>query len=148
MTTLIATRAATGNVKNVAALTNGNLSNHKFVYNRQIAPQFEFKFGASVIDGAMAYSGSKNRYQGLASGINSSEGGSAAGGWTATRPSPDSWEWVIWQTSGSAWFDLRNFTKTSTTQGGAHLQRRAALDHEKMDGHYECPLGTAVPLAV
>jgi iron complex outermembrane receptor protein len=122
MTTVIATRAPSGNVNNVATLSNGNLSNHKFVHNRQIAPRFEFKAGSLVVDGSLAYSGSKNRYQGLASGINSSEGGTAPGSWIATRPSRDSWEWEIRQTSGNDWFDLRSFTDTSsTTRGGTRV---------------------------
>jgi len=44
-----------------------------------------------------------------------------SGGWTATRPSPESWEWTIRQTSGADWFDLRSFTNTDTRAGGTRV---------------------------
>jgi iron complex outermembrane receptor protein len=121
MTTVIATRAATGSVNNVAALNNGDGSAAKLQYTRQIAPRFEYKIGGWTIDGAFALSRAVNNYEALERGFASSEGGGVASSWVATRPSPNSWEWTLRQTSGSDWFDLRSFTNTDSRSGGTRV---------------------------
>ena len=119
MTTIIATRAATGSVNNVATLNNTAGSADKLVYTRQIAPRFEYKNGAWTIDGAAAFSRSVNNYEALERGFTSQELGGVASSWIATRPSPKSWEWTIRQASGPDWYNLGNFTNTNTSTGGA-----------------------------
>jgi len=121
MTTVIATRAATGAVNNQARLDNGGGSAAKLQYTRQFAPRFEYKAGGWTVDGAFAFSRAVNNYEALERGFSSSEGGSAAGGWTATRPSQESWEWSIRQTSGNDWYDRRSFTNTDSRAGGTRV---------------------------
>ena len=114
MTTVIATRAATGSVNNVATLNNGGASNSKLTYTKQLSPRFEYKVGGLVVDGAFSFSRSVNNYESLERGFSNAEGGGVPSSWTATRASPDSWEWTIRQTSGADWYDLRSFTSAST----------------------------------
>lgn len=121
MTTIVATRAATGSVNNVATLNNGGASNAKLTYTKQLAPRFEYKLGGWVVDGAFSLARSVNNYESLERGFSNSEGGGVASSWTATRPSPESWEWTIRQTSGNDWYDLRSFTSTDTRSGGTRV---------------------------
>jgi len=44
------------------------------------------------------------------------------GGWTATRPGPGSWEWVLRQNTGTDWFDLHSFVNTDTRSGGTRVE--------------------------
>jgi TonB-dependent receptor len=118
MLTVIAPRDATANV---AQLNNAGGSSAKLAYTRQYSPRFEYKLDAWTFDGAMAYSKSKNNYEAMERGFSNNEGGSVPGGWTATRPSPNSWEWTIRQNSGADWFDLRSFTSTDTRAGGTRV---------------------------
>jgi iron complex outermembrane recepter protein len=122
MTTVIATRAASGSVNNVATLNNSGGSSTKLVYTRQYIPKFEYKAGAWTVDGALSYARSVNNYESLERGFSNSEGGGVASSWIATRPSPKSWEWTIRQTSGNDWFDLRSFTSTNTRAGGTKVE--------------------------
>ena len=121
--TIVGTRAATGSVNNVAAVSNGGGSSVKSVYTRQYAPRFEYKHGALTVDGSLAYSKSKNNYDAVERGLIQSEGGNIASGFTATRPNAQSWEWTIRQTSGPDWFDLRNqyLAETDTRAGGTRV---------------------------
>ncbi len=119
MTTVIATRAATGSVNNVATLNNTSGTADKLVYTRQVAPRFEYKNGSWTVDGMMAYSRSVNNYEALERGFTSQELGGVASSWTATRPSQNSWEWTIRQNSGPDWYNLNSFTNTNTSTGGA-----------------------------
>ncbi|MSU53670.1 MAG: hypothetical protein EXS41_09830 [Opitutaceae bacterium] len=112
----ISTRSSATNT--VPAIANGGSSSTKHVYNRTIAPRFEYKLDSWVIDGAATYSMGTKRYDSLARGYSNSESGSILSNFTATRPSTDSMNWVIRQTSGPDWFNLANFTNTSTTSGG------------------------------
>ena len=119
MLTVIASRDATANV---AALTMGSSTSAKLAYTRQIAPKFEYKLGPWVVDGALAFSKSKNNYEALERGFSNNEGPlSVPGGWTATRPNPESWEWTFRQNSGADWFDLRSFNSTDPRQGGTRV---------------------------
>ena len=121
--TTLATGALNGSVLNngVAALGNGGGSSAKLAYTRQYAPRFEYKNGRLIVDGALAYSMSKNNYESVERGFSNSEGGSLAAGWTATRPNVQSWEWTIRQNGGPDWTDLRSFTNTDTRAGGTRV---------------------------
>jgi iron complex outermembrane recepter protein len=121
LTTIIATRAPSGSVNNVATLNNGGGSSAKLTYTRQFAPKFEYKAGGWIVDGSFAFSRSVNNYESLERGFSSSEGGGVPSSWIATRPNEESWEWTIRQTSGNDWFDLRSFTSTDTRSGGTRV---------------------------
>jgi len=118
ITTVAVDRTATANVAN---LTNGGGTSDKTTYSRQYSPKFEYRNGALTVDGGLAMSRSRNNYESLERGFSNSEGGSVAAGFTATRPSKQSWEWTIRQTSGPDWFDLRNFTNTDSRAGGTRV---------------------------
>jgi iron complex outermembrane recepter protein len=128
VTTIVANRAAPGATltptsteNNVATLNNGGGSSSKLTYTRSLSPRFEYKMDAWVFEGGMNYSRSVNNYESLERGFSNSEGGGVASSWTATRPSAESWEWTIRQTSGPDWFDLRSFTNTNTRDGGTRV---------------------------
>lgn len=121
MNTVIATRAASGSVNNVATLNNGGSSFTKLTYTKQFAPRFEYKIDSWVVDGAVAFSRSLNNYESLERGVSYNEGGGVASSWTATRPNQESWEWTIRQTSGADWYDLKSFTSTDTRAGGTRV---------------------------
>jgi TonB-dependent receptor len=119
--TVIATRAPTGAVNNVATLNNAASSSCKLAYNRQIAPRFEYKLGAWTIEGAAGFSRAVNNYEALERGFSQNEGGGVPSSWIATRPHAESWEWTIRQTSGADWFDLRSFVNTDSRAGGTRV---------------------------
>jgi len=121
VTTVIATRAPSGSVNNVAQLNNGGGTSDKLTYTRTFTPRFEYKWDRWVIDGAFGFSESKNNYESIEKGFSNNEGGGAPGSWIATRPSPESWEWTIRQTSGADWFDLRSFNSTDARSGGTRI---------------------------
>jgi iron complex outermembrane recepter protein len=121
VTTVIGTRAPSGSVNNVATLNNGGGSSAKLTYTRQISPRFEYKLGSWVIDGAAAVSYSKNNYEAIERGFSNNEGGGVPSSWIATRSSPRAAEWVIRQTSGNDWYDLRSFTNTDARSGGTRI---------------------------
>jgi len=121
ISTVIATRAPTGSVNNVATLNNGGGSSAKLTYTRQFAPRFEYKIGDWVVDGALALSRSVNNYESLERGFSNAEGGGVASSWVATRANPRSAEWTIRQTSGNDWFNLGNFTSTDSRAGGTRV---------------------------
>ncbi len=121
ITTVIGTRAATGSIDNVANVNNGGGTSTKLTYTRTVSPKFEYKSGGLTVDGAMNYSRSVNNYESLERGWSSSEGGAVASSFTATRPSAESWEWTIRQTSGADWYNLASFTDTSTRSGGTRV---------------------------
>lgn len=118
ITTVAVDRTATANV---AQLANGGGTSDKTTQSRQYAPKFEYRLGALTVDGGLGFSKSKNNYEALERGFSNSEGGAAAGGFTATRPSANSWEWAIRQTSGADWFDLRSFNSTDSRAGGTRV---------------------------
>ena len=121
VSTVIATRAPSGSVNNVATLNNGGGTSAKLTYTRQFAPRFEYKLGDWVVDGALALSRSVNNYESLERGFSNSEGGGVASSWVATRANPRSAEWTIRQTSGNDWFNLGNFTNTDSRSGGTRV---------------------------
>jgi len=110
-----------------AAIVNGSGTSAKLAYTRQISPRFEYKIGSWVIDGAAAFSRAVNNYEALERGFANNEAGTLPGGWTATRPNKESWEWTIRQTSGADWLDLRNWNNitgnaaTDARSGGARV---------------------------
>ena len=105
--TVIANRAGTANAAN-AAMNNG--PGDKLTYTRTFAPKFEYRHGNWLIDGVFSNSRSVNNYEGHERGFAGGDSLSLASGWTATRPSPESWEWTIRQTSGADWFNLANWS--------------------------------------
>jgi iron complex outermembrane receptor protein len=121
LTTVIATRAPTGNINNVATLNNGGGGAAKLTYTRQVSPRFEYKVGNWLIDGAAAVSYSKNNYEAIERGFSNSEGGGVPSSWIATRTSPRSHQWVIRQTSGNDWFNPRSFVNTNVRDGGTRI---------------------------
>jgi iron complex outermembrane receptor protein len=121
VTTVIGTRAPSGSVNNVATLNNGGGSSAKLTYTRQFSPRFEYKIGSWIVDGAAAVSYSKNNYESIERGFSNNEGGGVPSSWVATRSSPRSAEWVIRQTSGNDWFNLRNFNSTDVRSGGTRI---------------------------
>ncbi len=104
---------------NAATVNIGGGSSAKLTYSRQFAPRFEYKIGGLIVDGSFAFSKSVNNYESLERGFSNSEGGGVLGGWTATRPNPESWEFVIRQDSGADWTDLRSFTNNTTNSSNA-----------------------------
>jgi len=128
LTTIVATRAPSGTVDNVATLNVGGGGATKLVYTRQFAPRFEYRLGSLIVDGAFGLSRSKNNYEGIERGFGTlTEAGGVPSSWVATRPHPQSWEWTIRQTSGNDWFDLRSFTSTDLRAGGTRIQNRTEL---------------------
>jgi len=121
LTTVIATRAPSGNVNNVATLNNGGGSSSKLTYTRTFSPKFEYKAGRWIVDGAMGYSRSVNNYDALERGWTNSEGGGVPSSWTATRPHQESWEWTLRQTSGNDWYDRDSFVDTNSRSGGTRV---------------------------
>ena len=117
--TVIAPRNATANV---AIVNNGGQSAEKLIYTRQFAPRFEYKIGSLTVDGGMAYSFSVNNYDAVERGFSWTAAGGVPGGWTATRPGPGSWEWVLRQNTGTDWFDLHSFVNTDTRSGGTRVE--------------------------
>lgn len=118
---VVATRAATGAVNNVATLNDGGGTSAKLTYTRTFAPKFEYKLDSLVIDGAFTFSKSVNLYEANERGWVESEGGGVPSSWSATRPHAESWEWAIRQTTGADWYDLRSFVNTNTRDGGTRV---------------------------
>jgi iron complex outermembrane receptor protein len=118
ITTVAVDRDATNTFAN---LTNGGGTSDKTTQSRQYAPKFEYRHGPLIVDGGLAFSKSRNNYESLERGFSNNEGGSAIGGFTATRPSAKSWEWTMRQTSGADWFDLRSFNSTDARSGGTRV---------------------------
>jgi len=121
ITTVVATRVPSGSVNNVATLNTGGGSSSKLTYTRTVSPKFEWKSGSWIVDGAANYSRSVNNYESLERGWTNSEGGGVPSSWVATRPSAESWEWTIRQTSGADWYDRNSFVDTNTRSGGTRV---------------------------
>ena len=150
VTTIVATRAPTGTVNNVATLNNGGGSSAKLTYTRTVSPKFEYKTGSWIVDGAMNYSRSVNNYESLERGFSSSEGAGVPSSWVATRPSPESYEWTIRQTSGNDWFNLRSFVDTNTRSGGTRVNNDdrtwiTTLLSGQLNARYAFPLLRRLP---
>jgi TonB-dependent receptor len=107
LTTVVANRAGTANSATVA-MSNG--PGDKLTYTRTFAPKFEYKHGNWLIDGVFSNSRSVNNYDGHERGFAGGDSLSLPSGWSATRPSSESYEWTIRQTSGPDWFNLANWT--------------------------------------
>ncbi|MBL9188744.1 MAG: TonB-dependent receptor [Opitutaceae bacterium] len=118
---VVATRAPSGSVNNVATLNTGGGTSAKLTYTRTFAPKFEYKLDALTIDGAFTFSKSRNNYEANERGWVESEGGGVPSSWTASRPHAESWEWTIRQTSGEDWYDRGNFVNTNTRDGGTRV---------------------------
>ncbi|MBI4623222.1 MAG: TonB-dependent receptor [Verrucomicrobia bacterium] len=124
LTVIAPPRTATATV---AGVVNGSGTSCKLAYTRQIAPKFEYKIGSWVVDGAAALSRAVNNYEALERGFANNEAGTLPGGWTATRPNQESWEWTIRQNSGADWLNLRNWNNitgnaaTDARSGGTRV---------------------------
>jgi iron complex outermembrane receptor protein len=127
LTTIIATRAPTGSVNNVAQLNNTDGGAAKLTYTRSFSPRFEYKLSNLVIDGAAGYSRSVNNYEALTRGFISSEGGNVPSSWTATRPHAESWEWAITQNSGNDWYQPSSWVNTNARDGGTRANSSTNL---------------------
>ena len=125
VTSYIGTQTATNTIPGVNWAGGGA---DKKTWTRQYAPRFEYKVGGVTVDGAIAYSKSKNRYDGLATGFSTAANGGVPASFIATRPNAQSWEWNIKQTSGKDWFNLANFgqptTGTNSQLAGTSAQDR------------------------
>jgi iron complex outermembrane receptor protein len=104
----ISTRRTAQNT--IPAINNGGGTAALENYTRTVSPKFEYKLDALIIDGGFNYSRAVNSYVSLERGISQAESLSIPVDWTATRPSADSHEWTIRQTSGPNPFDLSNWT--------------------------------------
>jgi iron complex outermembrane receptor protein len=71
------------------------------------------------MDGAAGYSRSLNNYETLERGVANNEAvGLAVGDWVATRPSINSSEWSLRQTSGADWLNLGSFVSNTDNRAG------------------------------
>jgi TonB-dependent receptor len=110
----LSTRRTTANT--VPAINNGGGTAAAENYTRTVSPRFEYKLPTLTVDGGFNYSRAVNSYVSLERGISQAETLALPADWTASRPSADSHEWTIRQTSGPDPFDLRNWT------GGTRVQ--------------------------
>ncbi len=117
--TVVATRAPTGAVHNVATVNMGGGSSSKLTYTRTFAPKFEYKLDSWVIDGALAFSRSVNNYEAMERGFSEGEALNLPSSWIATRPHVESWEWSIRQTSGADWYNLANWAGGTRAENSA-----------------------------
>jgi TonB-dependent receptor len=106
--TSVVARRATANT--VPVINYGSGPGAKLTYTRTFAPKFEYKHANVIVDGSASLSRSVNNYDALERGFASGEATSLAAGWTATRPSAESYEWTIRQTSGPDPEKLANWT--------------------------------------
>ena len=107
LTSITATRA-TANTVPVINYANG--PGDKLTYTRTFAQKFEYKYANLTVDGAASNSRSVNNYDALERGFSSGGTTTLASGWSATRPSAESYEWTIRQTSGIDPSNLANWT--------------------------------------
>jgi TonB-dependent receptor len=154
ITTYIGTQTATNTVPGVNWAGGGA---DKKTWTRQYTPRFEYKFGGLTVDGAIAFSKSKNRYDGLATGFSTAAVGGVPASFTATRPNAQSWEWTIKQTSGNDWFNIKNFgqptTGTNTQLAGTSAQDRTedwttAKWTETLNARYALPFMEKFPTVI
>jgi iron complex outermembrane recepter protein len=98
----------------------GGGSGIKITNSLTVVPRFEYKRGSFTLDGAFAYSRSKNDYENLVRGTAASAtvGNLTGVEFTATRPAADQAEWQIVQTGGRDWADIGNFTNPGLTDDG------------------------------
>jgi TonB-dependent receptor len=121
VTTIIATRAASGSVNNVATINNGGGTSTKLTYTRTFAPKFEYKLATWTFDGEFSISKSVNNYEAIERGFSESESTNIPSSWVATRPHPESWEWTVRQTSGADWYNLANWTGGTRVENSGRI---------------------------
>ncbi|HRE81491.1 MAG TPA: TonB-dependent receptor [Opitutaceae bacterium] len=129
------TAAATGRQNSLGSLTevrtNGLSSNTSRTINQgggsaikltnsvTITPKFEYKLGALTVDGVFNFSRSKNDYETSSRGtIRVETVNPVVADFVATRPSDQSAEWTITQTSGPDWTDLANYKNPRISEEG------------------------------
>jgi len=112
VTSIAATRTT---ANTVPAFTYANSPGDKLTYTRTFAQKFEYKYSNIIVDGSASNSRSVNNYDALERGFAAGAGTTTlAGGWAATRPSAESYEWTIRQTSGPDPSNLANWTGSMT----------------------------------
>ncbi|MCX6955177.1 MAG: TonB-dependent receptor, partial [Verrucomicrobia bacterium] len=100
-------------------LTYGGGSAIKLTNSSTITPRFEYKLPNLVVDGVANYSRSKNDYETSSRGTIRVETLNAlTADFRATRPSADSAEWTVVQTSGPDWGKLSNFVNPRSNEEG------------------------------
>ena len=104
----VSTNRTTNNT--VPAVNNGGGTSAAETLTRTFSPKFEYKLDQVTVDGTFAFSRSVNKYVSLNRGFSRAEATTVPGDWIATRPSLDSHEWTIRQTSGADWLNLANWT--------------------------------------
>lgn len=94
--------------------SNGN----KKTDTTNVAPSFTYKLGAWSLDGALSYSRARGQNGSLIMGSTDVANIQMTRiGWTATRPTNQSSEWFITQTSGPSWYDLSNWGRSDAQAG-------------------------------
>jgi iron complex outermembrane receptor protein len=104
----VSTNRAANNT--VPAVNAGGGTSAAETLTRTFSPKFEYKLDQVTVDGTAAFSRAVNKYVSLNRGFSRAEALALPIDWVATRPSLDSHEWTIRQTSGPDPFELRNHT--------------------------------------
>ena len=112
----------TFNATSGGSVSTGGGSGFKFTNTVNVSPKFEYKRGAWVIDGAAAYSRSKNDYEniGRGSAFQNPVNGISNITFTGVRPDGDEAGWQVVQTGGPDWADLRNYTNPRIRDEGRY----------------------------
>jgi hypothetical protein len=95
------------------------------------------------VDGVASNSRSVNNYDGHERGFAGGDSLSLPSGWSATRPSSESYEWTIRQTSGPDWFDLAQLDRRHPPH-----QHRPHLDHRHLVRRVQRPLDAVLSPAL
>ncbi len=118
MTEVIATASGSNTEPRI---DNGGGSSAKKTYSRTLSPRFEYKVNDWEFTGSFTISNATNDYDAIEEGFSESEGGLIRSNFIATRTNDTSYDWVIRQTSGADWYDLKNFQDTNSRNGGTRV---------------------------
>ncbi len=134
--TTFSTAGATAGTRNVQ-LTGGN--GVKLTNTFTVVPKFEYNVDRLRVDGAFAYSRSRNDYDNLARGTvaNTTVNNLTGVDFTATRPDPKSAEWQVRQTGGADWADLANYTNPRITDDSRFARNQ--VYSSELNGRYTLP---------
>lgn len=132
----VTTDGDTANTSRNVALGGSNAS--KRTHTVTVIPRFEYKTPSWVIAGASSYSRSYNNYEALERGHTRSETvNNLTSDWIATRPSIQSHEWLLQQTSGADWFDLANYSNPRITNEGRYAKTEIYMG--QLDAEWKAP---------
>ncbi|HRE79828.1 MAG TPA: TonB-dependent receptor [Opitutaceae bacterium] len=135
--TQVYTDGLSTNTSRNVALAGTNAS--KRTHTATLIPRFEYKTASWTLSGASSYSRSFNNYEALERGHARSETvNSITSDWIATRPSIQSHEWVLQQTSGADWFNLANFTNPRITNEGRYA--KTEIYTGQLDAEWKTPI--------